>query len=158
MIQPTTCPATMSGGWDPLGSLDWLEIAAALPLPWPEAACRHDLRWHAARERVAGVKLPGRVYFAARWGREDWATRLIFRSDWRDPRFPAPESNRDPTAIQPPNNHAPTTEVPANAENLDESNREPTAIQPPNNQPPPSRGSLLTDHRSQNTHLSLIHI
>jgi len=136
-------------GFDPLPSADWPEIAAGLARPWSDAACRHDLRWHAMQERVHGKRFPGRPYFMGRWTRPEWDVRLIFRSDWRDPMYPAKLSSDSPAALQPDSSGTPAA-VTANAENTPKSSsRTPAALQPDSGNPP-SRGSSspITDHRS----------
>ena len=141
-------------GFDPLPSADWPEIAAGLARPWSDAACRHDLRWHAMQERVHGKRFPGRPYFMGRWTRPEWDVRLIFRSDWRDPMYPAKLSSDSPAALQPDSSRTPAAAT-ANAENAPKSSsRTPAALQPDSGNPP-SRGSSspITDHRSPGTHI-----
>lgn len=82
-------PSSM-GGWEPLPSAVWHDIAEHLPKPWTDGQAAHDLRVYASQVRLGRRrKMPGRVALAARWGWADRAVRRLLKNEagWADPRF-----------------------------------------------------------------------
>lgn len=124
-------------GWVPFPADAWPEVAAALPVPWPEGAAIFDLRWHV--DRTPGRIVPhGKRYWMKRWGWTDWGVRSLLRSDsWHDPIHPLPA--QDPPADHPPTTRQPPAPQRTKADRQGDSARRPPANHPPATQDPPNR-------------------
>ena len=76
-------------GWHRSEDTWWPETAEALAKPWPRAAALTDLRWHGDRKQHTGKRIPGRSFFASRWGWSDKRARTVIASfEWWDDQWP----------------------------------------------------------------------
>ena len=59
-------------GWHRADDTWWQETAEVIPTPWPRGSALHDMRWYGDRKQHTGEWIPGRRFFAKRWG---WTER-----------------------------------------------------------------------------------
>jgi len=90
MKHNTTRTTSSMGGWEPLPSAVWHDIAEHLPQPWTDGQAAHDLRVYASQVRLGRrSRIPGRPTLRARWGWSDRQVRKLMLNEpaWQDPRF-----------------------------------------------------------------------
>ncbi len=131
----------LAGGWEPLPSEVWHEIAEHLAKPWTPGQAAHDLRVYAAGVRLKRRnRMPGRVSLSKRWGWTDRQVRGLLRDEsrWVDPSFVSVERT---TPVPPP--YQPRTTPPV------ETQVEPAPVYQPRTTPVPPVSIRAEVHRSQ---------